>query len=68
MTKHPKQIAYERELDEWRRLVGTMLLSFGDIEFITVRCLAHLGDSKTINALSRRRPWREPFEVRIKLP
>ena len=53
MTRNPRQIAYERELDEWRRLVGTMLLSFGDIEFITVKCLAHLGDSKAIDKLSR---------------
>ena len=29
---------HTRELDEWRRMVGTAILSFGDIEFITLKC------------------------------
>jgi hypothetical protein len=33
---------YQRQLEEWRTLVGTVILSFGDIELITLKCLAHL--------------------------
>ncbi|MBI2472522.1 MAG: hypothetical protein HYV59_14985 [Planctomycetes bacterium] len=33
---------YARQRAEWRTLVGTVILSFGDIELITLRCLAHL--------------------------
>jgi hypothetical protein len=30
------QVAFERERDEWRRLIGQALLGFGDIEFVTI--------------------------------
>lgn len=33
---------YQRQLAEWKTLVGTVILSFGDIELITLKCLAHL--------------------------
>ena len=33
---------YQHQLAEWRTLVGTVILSFGEIELITLKCLAHL--------------------------
>ena len=56
MTKratNKTQIAFERELDEWRRLVGTVLLSFGEIELVTMKCLAHLPSDKIRDTASR---------------
>ena len=48
MTRgHRDQAAYERERVEWRGLVGTLMLRFGDIEYFTVRCLVHLGKGKS---------------------
>jgi hypothetical protein len=47
------QIAYEQERDEWRRLVGTVLLSFGEIELLTMKCLAHLPSDKIADTASR---------------
>lgn len=53
MTSCSAQIAYERERDEWQRLVGAVLLSFGEIELLTVQCLAHLPSDKISNTASR---------------
>ena len=32
---------------EWRGLVGTLMLRFGDIELFTVKCLVHLGQERS---------------------
>jgi len=53
---------YEQELNEWRLLVGTAILSFGNIEFATIKCLTHLprdNISKTTSSL--------PFGRRVDL-
>jgi hypothetical protein len=49
------QVAFERELDEWRRLIGRALLGFGDIEFLTVKCLAHIPSDRISRTSSRLR-------------
>ena len=33
---------YFDELEEWRTLVGTAILGFGEIELVTLKCLEHL--------------------------
>jgi hypothetical protein len=56
------QINYDRETDEWRCLVGRALLSFGDIEFFTLRCLANIpADTISKTSLALR------FEQRVDL-
>jgi hypothetical protein len=51
-TNHWGQIDYERELDESRRLVGQALLSFGDIEAFTLRCLDRIPSDKVAKTSS----------------
>jgi hypothetical protein len=43
---------YQRQLAEWRTLVGTVILSFGDIELITLKCLAHLPTDSIYESVS----------------
>lgn len=52
----------EYEIDEWRKLVGTAILSFGDIEFATIKCLAHLPSDNIFKTTSRL-----PFSRRVDL-
>lgn len=42
----------ELQLAEWRTLVGTVILSFGDIELITLKCLAHLPSDNIYESVS----------------
>lgn len=51
-----------KEMEEWRQLVGTAILSFGDIEFITLKCLAHLPSDKIFKSMSGL-----PFSCRVDL-
>ena len=51
-----------RELDEWRCMVGTAILSFGDIEFITLKCLAHIPSDTIVKVASHL-----PFSRRVDL-
>lgn len=37
---------------EWRTLVDTFILSFGDIELITLKCLAHLPTDKIYESVA----------------
>ena len=50
------------EMQEWRILVGTTILSFGEIELITYKCLAHIPKDKIHKSLSSL-----PFTKRIDL-
>lgn len=43
----------ERELAEWRAWVGRAILAFGDIEFVTVKMLAHIPRDSIVNALAK---------------
>jgi hypothetical protein len=43
---------YQRQLAEWRTLVGTVILSFGDIELITLKCLAHIPTDNIYESVS----------------
>ena len=39
-------------LEEWRSLVGSVILSFGEIELITLKCLAHLPNDHIYESVS----------------
>jgi hypothetical protein len=47
-----RQVDYEREVNEWRRLVGQAILSFGDIELVTLKCLDRIPSDKISKASS----------------
>ncbi len=53
---------YQRQLAEWRTLVGTVFLSFGDIELITLKCLAHIPTDNIYESVSTL-----PFGRRVNL-
>jgi hypothetical protein len=46
MTAKQSQGEYERELNEWRCLVGQAILSFGDIDLLTLECLHRIRSDK----------------------
>jgi len=50
------------EMQEWRILVGTTILSFGEIELITLKCLAHIPKDEIYKSVSTL-----PFGRRIDL-
>lgn len=57
---------HAREHDEWRRMVGTAILSFGDIEFITLKCPAHI-PSDTIVKVSSRLPFSRRVDLIVQI-
>ncbi len=52
----------KNELKEWRQLVGATILSFGDIELITLKCLSRLPSDRIFESTSKL-----PFATRIDL-
>lgn len=47
------QIYESDEILEWQNLVGLVILSFGDIEAATVRCLAHIPNDRISRTTSK---------------
>ena len=54
--------AMKAENDEWRALVGTAIVCFGDLELITIKCLAHIPHDRIAETASRL-----PFARRVDL-
>lgn len=45
--------ALRAEIAEWQALVGTAIVSFGELELITLKCLAHIPHDRISDTASR---------------
>jgi hypothetical protein len=43
----------ERDTQEWRAVVGKVIVCFGELELITYKCLAHIPSDKIVKTTSR---------------
>lgn len=53
---------YQREIEEWRAVVGRAIVCFGEVELITHKCLAHIPSDKISDTAARL-----PFVRRVDL-
>ena len=53
---------HQREIEQWRAVVGKAIVSFGELELVTHQCLAHIPSDKISETSSRL-----PFSRRVDL-